>query len=289
MGSTDGRVPGRPDPLDISTRHYFWKLRLAYSKAFELRAYQDLGALPEAHVLDLGCSDGTYTRMLHEAVGLALPVLGGDRSGDALRGAAGRRGIHRDLLKLDACQLPLRSDAFELVLSNGVLAHVLPDPSLALAEVRRVLRPGGRFVFTVPTNLHADFYWSVQLASKLGLPRLAAWRRERINRNEEYVSLLRFDVWQKLAEQAGLRVTRIIPFSGRAISVRRSLLGTPLLRLLGILWFLPEGLQSALARLLAKAMRSSFAKRSSEPIEASEADYILFVASKPIGSESIAG
>jgi SAM-dependent methyltransferase len=288
MGSTDGRrVPARPDPLDISARQYFWKLRLAYSKAFELRAYQMLGALPETRVLDLGCSDGTYTAMLHEAAGLHVPVLGGDRAEDPLRTAAARQGTHSNLLKLDACHLPLRSDCFELVLSNGVLAHILPDPSGAVAEVQRVLRPGGRFVFTVPTDRHADYYWSVQLADKLGLSRLAAWRRVRVNRNEEYVSLLRFDAWQQVAERAGLRVTRIIPFSGRAIAVRRSVLGTPLLRTLGALWFLPERLQSAVARLVARVMRRSFVSRSSRPIEASEADYVLFVASKPVGPGSL--
>jgi SAM-dependent methyltransferase len=281
MGSTDGGAPGRPDPLEISARHYFWKLRLAYSMAFELRAYQQLGALPERRVLDLGCSDGTYTTMLHEAVGLALPVLGADRDGGALRTAAGRSGTHSHLLKLDACHLPLCSDAFELVLANGVLAHILPDPARAFAEVLRVLQPRGRFVFTVPTDLHGDFYWSVQLAAKLGLPRLAAWRRRRVSRNEEYVSLLRFDAWREAAEKAGLRVTRVIPFSGRAISVRRSVLGTPLLRSFGVTWFLPDALGAGLARLVAKTMRRSFERRSRQPIDASRADYLLFVASKP--------
>jgi SAM-dependent methyltransferase len=38
---------------------------------------------------------------------------------------------------------------FDLVLTSDTLEHV-PDPALALAETRRVLRPGGRHIFTIP-------------------------------------------------------------------------------------------------------------------------------------------
>jgi SAM-dependent methyltransferase len=41
------------------------------------------------------------------------------------------------------------SDAFDLVLTSETLEHV-PDPALALAEIRRILKPGGRHIFTLP-------------------------------------------------------------------------------------------------------------------------------------------
>ncbi len=49
----------------------------------------------------------------------------------------------------DICQLTYKDESFDLVLSSDTLEHV-PDFREALRETRRVLRPGGRHVFTVP-------------------------------------------------------------------------------------------------------------------------------------------
>jgi len=49
----------------------------------------------------------------------------------------------------DLMQLSYTDASFDLVLTSDTLEHV-PDPRLALRETRRILRPGGRHVFTVP-------------------------------------------------------------------------------------------------------------------------------------------
>ena len=49
----------------------------------------------------------------------------------------------------DICQLTYPDDSFDLVLSSDTLEHV-PDFRAALSETHRVLRPGGRHIFTVP-------------------------------------------------------------------------------------------------------------------------------------------
>jgi SAM-dependent methyltransferase len=51
---------------------------------------------------------------------------------------------HQDLQSLG-----LEDEAFDVVLTSDVLEHV-PDPYAAHAEIRRILRPGGRHVFTIP-------------------------------------------------------------------------------------------------------------------------------------------
>jgi SAM-dependent methyltransferase len=53
----------------------------------------------------------------------------------------------------DLGRLSFADDSIDLVLSSDVFEH-LPDPYAAHAEVRRVLRPGGRHVFTVPFHYH---------------------------------------------------------------------------------------------------------------------------------------
>jgi len=57
--------------------------------------------------------------------------------------------VHEDLM-----QLSLADESVDLVLSSDVLEHV-PDPYRAHREVHRVLRGGGRHVFTVPFHQHA--------------------------------------------------------------------------------------------------------------------------------------
>lgn len=277
-------IAAPPDTLDISARHYFWKLRLAFSKAIELRAYQDLatgGALDGRRVLDLGCSDGVFTRMLGEAVGLAPPSVGGDRDLRALREAAAPGRMHRALVRLDAGALPLRSGSFDLVLANGVLAHVRPDPATALREVRRVLAPGGRFVFSVPTARHADYYWSVLLAEAVGLAGLAEARRRRVNRNEGYTTLLSCEGWSAAVDGAGLRVARVLAYSGRAVAWRRSFLGTPLLRAAGVLRLVPSGaFRRACASGVAALLRGAVERRSRNVVTPEDADYLLVVAER---------
>jgi SAM-dependent methyltransferase len=49
----------------------------------------------------------------------------------------------------DVCRLTYPDASFDLVLSSDTLEHV-PDFRAALRETRRILRPGGRHVFTVP-------------------------------------------------------------------------------------------------------------------------------------------
>jgi SAM-dependent methyltransferase len=49
----------------------------------------------------------------------------------------------------DGHELPFASESFDVVLANNVIEH-LHDPAVGVAEMRRVLRPGGDLLFTIP-------------------------------------------------------------------------------------------------------------------------------------------
>ncbi len=55
-------------------------------------------------------------------------------------------------VKADICHLPFASDSFDVVLCNHVLEHI-PDHRKALAELYRVMKPGGWGIFQVPQDL----------------------------------------------------------------------------------------------------------------------------------------
>ena len=63
-----------------------------------------------------------------------------------LHAEAARRGIAVDLRLGNAEALPADDDSLDAVLGTLVLCSV-PDPGRALAEIRRVLKPGGRYLF----------------------------------------------------------------------------------------------------------------------------------------------
>jgi SAM-dependent methyltransferase len=107
--------------------------------------------------------DADLARLAASFHGRVLDVGGGRRRG-AFRPPAGARWIVADLemagrpdVAMDVQALPFRERCFDCVKATEVLEHV-PDAARALAECRRVLRPGGRLVVTAPflEREHAD-------------------------------------------------------------------------------------------------------------------------------------
>jgi SAM-dependent methyltransferase len=109
------------------------------SFAEELRVLRELGVTASAPLLELGAGSGAVTRRLRAALpGLPTVALDVD---PALLGHA--RDARAPLVVGDGAALPLRTGSVGAVLLRYVLQHVA-DPAAVLAEVRRVLRPGGR-------------------------------------------------------------------------------------------------------------------------------------------------
>jgi SAM-dependent methyltransferase len=98
-----------------------------------------LDARRSESILDLGCGDGQLTERL-AATGAI--VTGVDVSPEMLA-AARSRGI--EAREGSAESLPFADHTFDAIFSNAVL-HWVRDQDAMMAEVRRVLKPGGRFV-----------------------------------------------------------------------------------------------------------------------------------------------
>lgn len=107
-------------------------------------------------VLDPGCGTGWQAAGLRRAAPEVV-VTGVDLSAGML-GRARAAGAW-PLLQADAARLPLADRSVDLVVSRGVLHH-LPDMPAALAEWRRLLRPGGAVVIasepTPAVDRHAE-------------------------------------------------------------------------------------------------------------------------------------
>ena len=133
-------------PLDVQNayRERYRALRPGWRPSGDLletivRGYLTGGS----RVLDLGCGRGGVAELIWRDVRLAAGI-DPDTVSLAQHRAAGMpvvRGVGE--------RLPFVGDSFDLIVSIWVLEH-LEDPLATFIEVRRVLRPGGHFIFLTP-------------------------------------------------------------------------------------------------------------------------------------------
>jgi SAM-dependent methyltransferase len=109
--------------------------------------------------LDVGAGPGSITASLARAAGPDGLALGVDISEPMLaRAVRAEAGPQVGFLRADAQRLPLRDQTVDAVVSIAVL-QLIPDPFAALAEIARVLRPGGRLAVMVPIVRGAPELW----------------------------------------------------------------------------------------------------------------------------------
>lgn len=149
---------------------------------------------PGMRVLDIGCGPGSIT------VGLASAVQPGEVHGidmeasqtDLARAAAVAGGHKNMTLHVgNVYELPFEDDSFDVAHCHAVLTHV-PDTAAALAELKRVLKPGGIFAsremiseasFMEPAGEHMPEAWAMfnrLLAANGGHPQMGRELKRRL-------------------------------------------------------------------------------------------------------------
>jgi SAM-dependent methyltransferase len=101
-----------------------------------------LALKPGEHVVDIGAGPGFLAAEMASAVGSDGRVYAVEPS-ESMRGLARYRGASFDIRDGSADALPLPDNALDVAVATQVLEYVADVPA-ALAEIRRVLRPGGR-------------------------------------------------------------------------------------------------------------------------------------------------
>src|SRR5687768_5084734 len=137
--------------LYVKEQDYWWhvgKRAIVYSllERYRRRSHGN------GRALDLGCGTGLNLDSLSR---YARPV-GTDFSEEALKFC--RERGHQLLCKADAAALPFQDEEFDIITALDVIEH-LDDDLAALREIRRVLRPGGLVIISVPAYPILWSYW----------------------------------------------------------------------------------------------------------------------------------
>lgn len=193
-------VVTQPLHLDAATFQLLLELQgpsLGLWRAAEIAALREQAY--EHPVLDLGCGDGLVTSQV-----LSFVDIGVDPNEKALLQAQDR-GIYARFESRTVEDARLDAHSISTVLSNSVLEHIA-NIDAVLATIVRILRPGGRLIFTTPTP---DF------SRWLALPfqGYAKWR----NRQLCHLNLWTAECWALHLQAVGLEVEYVRPYLSRSL------------------------------------------------------------------------
>jgi SAM-dependent methyltransferase len=163
---------------------------------------------PGGKALELGCGKGLYTREIAKSGAMIAPV---DISWDLL--AAAKKtdplpGYHVG----DAHHLPFADNTFDALVGVSVLHHLEVVP--VIGECRRVLKVGGRFVFSEPNMLNPH------IAIQKNIP----WVKKLLGDSPDETAFLK-KPFRELLESSGFRVVHLFPFDFLHPWVPRPLIG----------------------------------------------------------------
>ncbi len=181
---------------------YWFAPAVALWRAIELRVADKMHYEPP--LLDLGCGDGLIGQVLFGQQGQV--DVGVDPWMDQLRQAA-QLGVYGHVDQGTGCALPYAHGYFSTVFSNSVLEHIA-DVAPVIREVARVLKPEGRFIFTVPSDA---FRWLLdgharQMAA--GNPHAAEAYANSIDLHLEHYHYHGPNEWKKILCDTGMTVVQ---------------------------------------------------------------------------------
>ena len=161
-----------------------------------------LGLKSGQHVLDIGCGNGRHTAEAYRLKGIV--AVGADLNLDDLKQARERLEFHDRLgahgggcwclSAADVRHLPFADGHFQAVICSEVMEHI-PDHERALAELVRVLKPGGHLVVSVPRYFPERICWALSDEYHLA--------------NQGHVRIYRKDELVRMIQGTGMTLYRI--------------------------------------------------------------------------------
>jgi ubiquinone/menaquinone biosynthesis C-methylase UbiE len=202
-----------PSGPDIAAAYDAWHAGLPPDEGADSPWHEQLKALlfdlTGYQVLEIGCGRGGFTAWL--ATCQPLGIVAADFSTEAVTKARTLEPAGTSFIVADIERIPLRTGSLDMVISCETVEHV-PCPPAAIAEMARLLRPGGRLYLTTPNYLSMTGIYRVYV-------RLTGRHYTEVGQPINQLTLIpRVGLWIR---RAGLRTVRMssvghyIPWPGR--------------------------------------------------------------------------
>jgi ubiquinone/menaquinone biosynthesis C-methylase UbiE len=172
-------------------------VRSVECRLFEQAFEQEAVSQP---LLDVGCGDGLFASLAFTEP----PFAGIDPNRTSLREARSR-SAHLYLVAASADGLPFPDQFFNTVVANCVIEHIA-DLDGTLAEISRVLRPGGRFLFGVPSHRFADMLLMPTVLRAVGLDKPARGYAHWFNSHSRHFHTYDRDTWKHHLAHHGFQI-----------------------------------------------------------------------------------
>jgi SAM-dependent methyltransferase len=117
-------------------------------------AFEELTSLEPVTVLEVGCGRGEFAERVTAA---GFEIVATDQSPRMVELTAAR-GVRAKVADVE--DLPFDADRFDVAIANFMLYHV-PNLDQGIAELWRVIRPGGRLIATANSRLQLAEFWEL--------------------------------------------------------------------------------------------------------------------------------
>jgi SAM-dependent methyltransferase len=182
---------------------------LALERVVESKIYTKY--LFESPILDIGCGDGVFARMLFKD----KIDTGIDSNPKELKRAR-ELGGYNELIACQGDAVPKSDNSYNTIFSNSVLEHI-QNLAPVFQEIHRLLTPGGRFYFTVPSNLFDQYTIGNTLLTTIGLPATAKCYRKFFNNFWCHYHYYSLSQWKKLVLQYDFEIIDAFTYNSRKL------------------------------------------------------------------------
>lgn len=259
----------------LEDRFYLYRPWIPICKSIEAETIRNMEL---AHpVLDIGCGNGLFASYcFRDKIDVGL-----DCDEKAIEGAR-KRSVYKTLEVGDACDLPFADESFNTVISVCAVEHI-PRLDKVLINAYRVLKKGGKFIFTVPSEQFGAQLFGSWLLRSIGLQKKALLYGAKKNKRSGHIHIYPPLSWKKMLEEKGFSAESVdYIFPGTAVTLWSFLHSLPfriiflpfrIFRDLNIK-FIDKLLKSILDKLFSKRLRA-YSKAGKEI-----GGYLLIVAIK---------
>lgn len=169
-------------------------------------------------VLDIGCGEGLFAHIVFKD----KIETGIDPDTTELR-RANELGAYSELLECYGNNITKPDSSFNTIISNSVLEHI-PDIEEVFVEAYRLLKPGGCFYFTVPSDKFEQYTFLTQLFQFLKLSKLEKYWRGFFNKFWVHYHCYTPNEWGAIGVRHGFKVEQAFAYCPKKVCMLNTFL-----------------------------------------------------------------